>query len=440
MPTVSSDKLVRQWSERFRRHPLAAGVVLDLRGRADEIWRGAFELLQRESPEYRNAVDDEFTRESKGHCNQLLRTIVAVAEGRALKTGSEPFDFVRTHAEWRARHHVPLIASLHAYRLAHRTYWSVTREALLRHAKHKAALPAMTMLSDFWMELFDHVGAVLAEAHAVEERLIVAQDTRTYVGLVDRLLRGLAPEDTEAQRLSALCGIRPGAPMAVALVRAHPPENGTPIEADVTLRALVRLIEQALPPAAFGKLVDARNGEVTVIACRDVSVGGGLSDALRRNGFGRRNGNRLPASVGISNDTTETARLPDAVEEARLALEFASAARPLMRFADIDLPEFLVRRANHAAFRLIPDWVRYFAPTANGASRELRRTISAFADCNLNVKQTARRVGVHTNTVYFRLNRIRELTGVDPRTYSGTSLLLTALRLLETGGEPRQNP
>ena len=56
----------------------------------------------------------------------------------------------------------------------------------------------------------------------------------------------------------------------------------------------------------------------------------------------------------------------------------------------------------------------------------------AFADASLNVKQTARRLGVHANTVYFRLNRIRKLTGIDPRTFSGASLLLTALRLLET--------
>lgn len=49
----------------------------------------------------------------------------------------------------------------------------------------------------------------------------------------------------------------------------------------------------------------------------------------------------------------------------------------------------------------------------------------------LNVKQTARRLGVNANTVYFRLNRINKLCGIDPRTFSGTSLLLTSLRLLE---------
>ncbi len=48
------------------------------------------------------------------------------------------------------------------------------------------------------------------------------------------------------------------------------------------------------------------------------------------------------------------------------------------------------------------------------------------------MKRTAQRLGVHTNTVYFRLNRIKKLTGVDPRTYSGITSVLTALRLMET--------
>src|ERR1700719_4061651 len=190
MSNPRADTLIRQWSERFRKDPLASRVVAGLRGRSDEIWQSTFELLQRESPEYRNSVDDEFTQESKSHCNELLRTIIVIAAGRTTKSDGDIFAFVRSHAEWRARHGVPLIASLHAYRLAHRTYWGITREALLRHAGKKAALLTMTMLSDFWIELFDHVGAVLAEAHAVEERLTAAQNTRTFVALVDGLLGG----------------------------------------------------------------------------------------------------------------------------------------------------------------------------------------------------------------------------------------------------------
>jgi hypothetical protein len=53
------------WSERIRQSPLATAILASLAGRAPEIWRRTFDLLRKESPEYRNAVDDEFTVESK---------------------------------------------------------------------------------------------------------------------------------------------------------------------------------------------------------------------------------------------------------------------------------------------------------------------------------------------------------------------------------------
>jgi hypothetical protein len=435
MPSAPADQLLAQWSECFRRDRLASRVVAALDERGDEIWQYAFGLLQQESPEYRNAVDDEFARESKSHCNALLRTIVAIATGRAAQSSEATFAFVRSHAEWRARHGVPLVASLHAYRLAHRTYASITREPLLRHPAKKAALVSLTMLSDFWIELFDQVGAVLAEQHAAVERLTAAQDDAAYAALTADLLRGIGPGDAEARRLAGLCGIRAGAPLAVAVLRPRTIETDAGVAA--ALRSLARLVDEVLPHAAFGKLIDIRGGNVTALVCSDKGAGRGLIEALRRNGFARRGA--AGADIGVSRDTTEIARLPAALEEARLAAEFAGPARPLMHFSEIDITEYLVRRADAAAFRLVPDWARLLDGGSSPA-HALGRTIRAFADCNLNVKRTARRIGVHTNTVYFRLNRIKTLTGVDPRTYAGASALLTALRLQEIGDRSKPVP
>jgi len=428
---TTANAKIREWGARFRKAPLAAGVVADLNKRSAEIWQRTFDLLQRESPEYRNSVDEEFTKESKSHCGELLNTIVAVAAGLAENPGADLFGFVRAHAEWRANHQVPLTASLHAYRLAHKTYWEITRESLLRHPEREETVLSLAMLSDFWIEFFDYAGALLAEAHAVEEALSVAQSSRAYACLIDSLLRGLEPEDAEARRLRALCGIRPGAPIAVAVARPFRSGNGRQIDVEVTLRSLVRLVQQVLPSTVFGKLVDIRNGEVTALVSSDADTARGVLKLLRRQGFGRIAGNGNGVGAGVSLDTVDVARLPEALEEARLALGFASPAQPLVHFADIDLSDFLIQRADKTALRLIPQWALQLTPADAGQSGELSRTIRAFAKCSLNVKQTARSLGVHTNTVYFRLNRIHKLTGIDPRTFSGTSLLLTALRLLE---------
>lgn len=222
--------------------------------------------------------------------------------------------------------------------------------------------------------------------------------------------------------------------MAVVVARPLQSGNGKPVDLEVVLRSFVRLLEQALPSTAFGKLVDIRNGEVTAIVSRDIDAARSLLDALRRSGIGRRAKKDNAIGAGISLDTIETRGLPGALEEARLALDFVGAARPLVHFSDIDLPEFLIRHADKAAVRLIPDWGRHFGAAEDHQSREWTRTIYTFAECSFSVKQTARRLGVHPNTVYFRLNRINKFTGIDPRTYSGASLLLTVLRLQEFYG------
>jgi hypothetical protein len=435
MPESRAEALLRQWHDQFKKDPLASRVVTGLRNRADEIWQHAFKLLQEESPEYRNAVDDEFAKESKAHCGELLQTIVAIPAGRARKRESDPFDFVRTHAEWRAQRQVPLIASLHAYRLAHRTYSEISQQELSRHDKPEETVRSLTILSNFWIQLFDHVGAVLADAHAVEEGLIVAQSTRSYGALIDGLLRGIFPSDPEGHKLCARCGIRSGAPLAVAVARPYSAERGKATDFEVTLRSFVRLIEQVLPSATFGRLVDIRNGEVVVIACRESEVARPLMKALQQSGFPKRAGKGHSTRVGVSLDVSDIANLPRAFEEARTAIDFATPARPLMHFAAIDLSDFLVRRADSAAMRLLPGWISHFQLENGDQMPDFSRTIRAFADSNFNVKRTAQSLGVHTNTVYFRLNRIKKITGVDPRTYSGVTSVLTALRLLEVQGQ-----
>jgi PucR C-terminal helix-turn-helix domain/GGDEF-like domain len=422
--------LIRQWSDRFAKAPLAKAVVAGLRGRADEIWQHAFQLLQRESREYRNGVDDEFAKESKAHCNELLHMIIAVACGEMRRSAHHPFDFVRAHAQWRARHHVPLVASLHAYRIAHRTYSEISQDALGQHGTPKDIVGAQRVLSEFWIEFFDHVGHVLADAHAAEDALTVARETRSYVRLMNDLLRGVQPAELELQRLCALRGIRPGAPLAVVVARPLR-LDGDHVDREVSLRSLARLLEQALSPTIFGTLIDVNDSQVTAIACSDDDTSRNLVQALRRAGFARRATNGRPAGIGISMDIAEVARLPEALEEAQIAIEFATAKQPLMRFSDIHLPDLLVRRADQIAVRLIPAWARQLNSAKDRQSRDLIRTTRVFADCNFNVKQTARELGVHTNTVYFRLNRVKKISSVDPRTYAGASAILMALRVLE---------
>ena len=368
MPTAGFR--LADWRERFRKSPLAREVIASLEGRAQEIWRRTLDLLRKESPEYRNAVDDEFTVESKSHCGELLKAIVVIGAGRPC--GADPFAFVRRHAEWRARRQVPLVASLHAYRLAHKTYWSITREQLAEHRRQKEALEALAALSDFWIELFERVGAVLEEAHGAEEARIVAQHTRAHAAVVDSLLNGIEPGDGEARQLLTLCGMRPLRTMTVGLVRPMLTDNGTHVDAEVALRSLGRLLHQVLPSSVFGKLVGTRHGEIIVIANSEADTAGRLLKHLGRHGFGRRGAESLGARIGVGLDKRAVVHLPEALEEAGMALEFTGGNRALRHFAEIDLAELVIHGADRAALRLIPDWVR--EAHASGRDASLIRT------------------------------------------------------------------
>jgi len=120
--------------------------------------------------------------------------------------------------------------------------------------------------------------------------------------------------------------------------------------------------------------------------------------ALRRNGFARRARNGHASVVGLSLDVVEITRVPQALEEARLALQFATAAQPIMHFSDIDLPELMVRQANQTAVRLIPEWVRHFDASEDNSSRELARTIRVFADCSFQCETDPRNSSTFTPT------------------------------------------
>ena len=428
MTNSNSQDLIRRWSDLFGEHPLAAQAITDLRERRDEIWEGTFNLMRQENTEYRNSVDDDFTQESKAHCGELLRTVIGIATRKVVAPAPDPFEFVRTHAVWRASHQVPLAASLHAYRLAHRTYLAITRNALLRQsAEHASAIPALTALSDFWMEFFEHLGAVLTETHVVEEDMHLALSTGVYSELYRELLAGVGPLSPETQKVCEYMGIRAGASMAVVVAKPLGTVAEDPRELEVRLRSIARLIKEALPTTTYGKLIDIRNHGVIAIVCAPLDASRNLLAALNRPG---NQGKKVQITgVGVSRGVSEFAQLPDAVDEAEMALSFATPAHPYQHFSDIELPEFLIRYADRAAFRLIPDWVHQLG--GHDGSTDLSLTIRKFAECNFNVKQTARRLNVHTNTVYFRLNRIHSLTGIDPREFSGASQLLTALRMLE---------
>jgi sugar diacid utilization regulator len=103
-----------------------------------------------------------------------------------------------------------------------------------------------------------------------------------------------------------------------------------------------------------------------------------------------------------------------------------SGRQGVSHLAEMSVDEYLRHSADATARRLAPAWS---AGLSNG---KLGETLHAFGRASLNVKICARLLDVHTNTIYHRLNSIKQSTGVDPRTYAGLSNLLAIMALSKT--------
>ena len=59
--------------------------------------------------------------------------------------------------------------------------------------------------------------------------------------------------------------------------------------------------------------------------------------------------------------------------------------------------------------------------------RETLMTIQCFFDNNLNVSETSRKLFVHRNTLVYRLEKIKKLTGLDLREFDDAIIFKVAL-------------
>lgn len=141
----------------------------------------------------------------------------------------------------------------------------------------------------------------------------------------------------------------------------------------------------------------------------------------------RMNLQQASDSAGVSLPVTRAARVPDAVREARWALEAAlSSGTVAVTYGDYSAP-FLPRTPEEA--QLVVDRVlgRVIAyDQAEGS--DLLLTLKAFFDADCSWQITSQRLNVHKQTVVYRIRRIETLTGRTVRDLADQTDLYLALR------------
>jgi sugar diacid utilization regulator len=90
--------------------------------------------------------------------------------------------------------------------------------------------------------------------------------------------------------------------------------------------------------------------------------------------------------------------------------------------------DYVVASAPETARRLVDPAVREFLAEDRGVFKD---TIRALADADLVLNVAAERLRIHPNTAKYRLSRIEERTGRNPRRVGDLFELLVAIALTE---------
>ncbi|MBA0051746.1 PucR family transcriptional regulator [Streptomyces sp. AJS327] len=220
------------------------------------------------------------------------------------------------------------------------------------------------------------------------------------------------PAPSGIPRLLAQCGLEGGEP-------GTPPGGTAPESGGAGRRDGGAAREGAVPRGALAGLVRLRSagstGPAEAVAERLVEAGEERPAAVEVAGSGRAEHRPDPGegpperAAGVSAPRTGLREVPAAWREASAAARAALAEPRLGPVADWTSigPYRLLTALPGAA----PDPA--IRALLSPAHREMARTAEAFLDCAGQAGRTAAVLGVHRQTLYYRLSRVERLTGLD---------------------------
>ncbi|MBM7554473.1 CdaR family transcriptional regulator [Thalassobacillus pellis] len=107
-----------------------------------------------------------------------------------------------------------------------------------------------------------------------------------------------------------------------------------------------------------------------------------------------------------------------------LALNISDDSKELVSFGNLEAKAFIYQINRKEA-------KRFFHRVKENLSKSEIQTLEAFFSANLNIQKTAEALFVHRNTLIYRLQRIMEKTGYNPKNFQDALTLRIALWLIE---------
>jgi sugar diacid utilization regulator len=387
-----------------------------------EIARQCVARARAEIVDYQSPTDSHLLEDMYSVCLDYIDVLVV-----SLKTGQpvadEYFERVRQTAGRRVHQGVPLEAYLHAGRVWSAVCWDAVLNVARRNvpAEREAALEVSRHLS----QLADRISSVAAQGYLDEltDRGLLRRD------LLDALLTGKG-DATSTVHLARRLRLRLEDSYAVVVVRGEGIDVEEAREQSPSARSrLDRLVEEtrrSVRPSGGTVLTGLRNGELVVLYPVDAP-----SDlqGVRQDFSALIAGVGIEVAIGISGFHEGRGALPIAYAEAKEAVEIA--ARLGIHARVVGLDEVLIDHlvcASEPAQRILDDALRPLVDYDRTRQAQLVATLRAYIETRFNITKAAAALYVNPNTVVYRLERIRTLSGRDLHDIDDLLVLILALR------------
>ena len=348
------------------------------------------------------------------------------------ETGSRELEFVREHAERRAAQRFPLDALLQSYRCLHRMLSQWIRDAALEIANEDAHVRrVVAAVTDFTIEYTGAVGSIATSSYVSHTRRLAEAEGDQRSALLNTLLDGYDESDQHAARLLRQSGyLQQRLSYCVAVARSVNPAE---MENAARAQRMADSISDILDRNPVRHIVGVRDNHVVVVmsATRRMSGWTAPQSRLADRVYPELRKVGPAALIGLSNDVPSTSHIPRALEEARLAIEYADVANRVMPFASMPFQKLLVSVARSDLRTAMPAWLESFV--AADSRGRLAATLAAYADCDMNVQRASKALSVHPNTIYARIQKIDDITGLNALSYHALTEMLLALECHASG-------
>jgi sugar diacid utilization regulator len=257
--------------------------------------------------------------------------------------------------------------------------------------------------ADAVLQVVGDAVAVLVEGHQAERRRSIRQEEALRAEFIDDLLRG----DADVARM-----VERAEPFGLDLTRAH----RVALAAAATSRADLEMIAAALETAvvrSFGDrdvLVATKENLLVVLVPEPAPDAGRVVHAVLA-----QHPARTQWRVAVGRAHTGAYGIARSYEEAREALDLAGRLaldRPVIDARDVLVYRVLGR--DQAAMIDLVQAVLTPLEQARGGALPLVDTIETYLATGRVATETARRLHLSVRAVTYRLDRVRELTGLDP--------------------------